>query len=182
MDTLTHQRGVAAQMTDMKQFENLLIRCITENQENVYRLAYSYVKNSEDALDIVQDSIQKAFVSSGKLKNAESMKSWFYKIVVNTSLDFLRKHKKIQVVDETALETFQPGSEDVYHDIDLERALDELPAIYRTVIVLRYFEDLKIEEIANVLSENMNTVKSRLYQSLRMLRIKMIDESLEEEK
>ncbi|TNJ64917.1 sigma-70 family RNA polymerase sigma factor [Paenibacillus hemerocallicola] len=168
-------------MTINKQFKSLLVHCITEHKENVYRLAYSYVKNSEDALDIVQDSIQKAFSSSGKLKSAESMKSWFYKIVVNTSLDFLRKHKKIQVVDENTLESYQPGNVDVYQDIDLERALDELPTIYRTVIVLRYFEDLKIEEIANVLSENMNTVKTRLYQALRMLRVKMVDESLKEE-
>lgn len=160
--------------------ENLLIACITEHKEHVYRLAYSYVKNQQDALDIVQESIHKAFASAGSLKNASSMKSWFYRIIVNTSLDVLRKQKKIHVVDETTIEAMDPGSEDVYANMDLEKALDELPTIYRSVILLRYFEDLKIDEIAEVLNENSSTIKTRLYQALRLLRVRMTDESLEE--
>ncbi|WP_216625761.1 RNA polymerase sigma factor [Paenibacillus planticolens] len=160
--------------------ENLLITCITEHKENVYRLAYSYVKNAEDALDIIQESIQKAFESLDKLKNPASMKSWFYRIVVNTSLDFLRKQKRIQVADEETLEFYGQASDDVYQNIDLEIAMDDLPPIYRSVIVLRYFEDLKIDEIAKVLNENLSTIKTRLYQGLRMLRVKMDDEMMQE--
>ncbi|MCY9542886.1 sigma-70 family RNA polymerase sigma factor [Paenibacillus alvei] len=163
-----------------KKLENLLVQCITDYKENVYRLAYSYVKNSEDALDIVQDSIHKAFLSLEKLKNTESVKSWFYRIVINTSLDLLRKQKKVQVVDESTLEAFHPAKNDVYPNIDLEEALNDLPSIYRTIIVLRYFEDLKLEEIAVVLEENLSTVKTRLYQALRILRVKMNDESTED--
>ncbi|MCC3375946.1 RNA polymerase sigma factor [Cohnella sp. REN36] len=165
-----------------KKLEKSLIRFITENKENVYRLAYSYVKNAENALDIVQDSIQKAITASEFLKSESSMKSWFYRIVVNTSLDFLRKQKRIQLVDDMTLELHCPASEDVYHDIDLEKALEELPQAYRTVVVLRYFEDLKIEEIAEVLNENISTVKTRLYQALYKLRIKMSNELLKEVK
>ncbi|WCN37905.1 sigma-70 family RNA polymerase sigma factor [Aneurinibacillus uraniidurans] len=165
-----------------RKLEKLLIRLITENKENVYRLAFSYVKNAEDALDIVQDSIHKALSSSETLKSEGSMKGWFYRIVVNTSLDFLRKQGKIQPMDDKTLEFHSPISEDAYHDIDLERALDELPHAFRTVVILRYFEDLKIEEIAEVLDENISTVKTRLYTALRKLRIKMGDELLEEAK
>jgi RNA polymerase sigma-70 factor (ECF subfamily) len=160
--------------------ENLLITCITEHKENVYRLAYSYVKNAEDALDIIQESIKKAFESLSKLKSPASIKSWFYRIVVNTSLDFLRKQKRIRVVDEQTLEFYGQANDDVYHNIDLERAMDDLPPIYRRVIVLRYFEDLKIDEIAEVLNENLSTVKTRLYQGLRMLRVNMDDKMLQE--
>ncbi|MCZ8510925.1 RNA polymerase sigma factor [Paenibacillus filicis] len=162
--------------------EKLLIHFITENKENVYRLAYSYVKNAEDALDIVQDSIHKALSSVETLKSEGAMKSWFYRIVVNTSLDFLRKNKRIQLVDDKTLELHSPASEDAYHDMDLEKAMDELPHTFRTVVVLRYFEDLKIEEIAEVLHENISTVKTRLYQALRKLRLKMSNEFLEEVK
>lgn len=160
--------------------EKLLTRCITDNKENIYRLAYSYVKNKEDALDIVQESIYKALTSIGLLKNPEAVKSWLFRIVVNTSLDFLRKHKKVQLVDDEALEYYCSGAEDVYPDMDLERTLDELPLKYRSVIVLRYFEDLKIEEVAEILNENVNTVKTRLYQALQILRVTMQDESLKE--
>lgn len=165
-----------------KRFEKLLIDFITENKENMYRLAFSYVNNAENALDIVQDTIHKALSSSETLKSEGSIKSWFYRILVNTSIDFLRKQKRIQIVDDKTLEFHSPTGEDVYPDIDLEKALEELPHPYRTVIVLRYFEDLKIDEIAEVMNENISTVKTRLYQGLRKLRIKMSDEILEEVK
>ncbi|MNZ49315.1 RNA polymerase sigma factor SigV [compost metagenome] len=160
--------------------EKLLTLCITDNKENIYRLAYSYVKNKEDALDVVQDSIYKALSSIGLLKNPESVKSWLFRIVVTTSLDFLRKHKRVQPVDDEALDFFIPGAVDVYADIDLERSLDDLPLKYRNVIVLRYIEDLKIEEVAEVLNENVNTVKTRLYQALQLLRVNMQEESSKE--
>lgn len=165
-----------------KKFEKLLIDFITENKESMYRLAFSYVKNAENALDIIQDTIHKALSSSETLKSEGSIKSWLYRILVNTSIDFLRKQKRIQIVDDKTLEFHSPKGGDVYPDIDLEKALEELPPAYRTVIVLRYFEDLKIDEIAEVMNENISTVKTRLYQGLRKLRIKMSDEILEEVK
>ncbi|RRJ67270.1 sigma-70 family RNA polymerase sigma factor [Paenibacillus oralis] len=166
----------------MGKLENLFIRYVTENKESIYRLAYSYVKNPDDALDIVQDSIHKAISSIRTIKNPGAMKSWFYRIVVNISLDFLRKQNKVYILDKEVLESVSPGTDDAYHDIDLERALDDLPPKYRSVIVLRYFEDMKIEEISEVLDENVNTIKTRLYQALRLLRVKMKDESIEEVK
>ncbi|MEK3911798.1 RNA polymerase sigma factor [Paenibacillus sp. FSL H7-0331] len=160
--------------------EQLLTRCITDHKENVYRLAYSYVKNKEDALDIVQDSIYKALTSIELLNKPEAVKSWFYRIVVYTSLDFLRKQKKVQIVDEETIESYSPGTADIYPDVDLEQTLDNLPHKYRSVIVLRYFEDLKIEEVADILNENVNTIKTRLYQALQILRVTMNDESAKE--
>lgn len=160
--------------------EQILTNCITENKENIYRLAYSYVKNKEDALDIVQDSIYKAMTSIELLKDSTVVKSWFYRIVVNTSLDFLRKHKRVHPMDQEKLEFYALGAEDSYMDIDLVRTLADLPSKYREVVVLRYFEDMKIEEVAEVLHENVNTVKTRLYQALRLLRMKLKDTSLKE--
>lgn len=153
--------------------EQALIQLITENKENFYRLAFSYVKNKDDALDVVQESIQKALLTIDSLNQQQKLKSWFYRIVVNKSLDFIRKHRRVNVMDDATLEFFSNGNHDIYQDIDLERCLDTLPEKYRTVIVLRYFEDLKIEEIAEILKENQNTIKTRLYRGLSMLRIQM---------
>lgn len=162
--------------------EQILTDCITEHKENIYRLAYSYVKNKEDALDIVQDAIYKAMTSIELLKDKGAVKGWFYRIVVNTALDFLRKHKRVHPMDQEKLEFHASGAEDSYTDIDLARTLEDLPSKYREVVVLRYFEDLKIEEVADVLDENVNTVKTRLYQALRLLRVKLKDTSLKETK
>lgn len=150
-----------------------LISLITEQKEGYYRLAFSYMKNEQDALDVVQDSIQKALLSIDKVKDPEALKSWFYKIVVRTSLDLLRKRKKIVLSDEADLEASGDGNFDYYMDLDLKQAIVELPHKYRAIIILRYFEDFKIEEVADVLNENINTIKTRLYKAHKMLRLKM---------
>ncbi|WP_195573870.1 RNA polymerase sigma factor [Paenibacillus sp. 1001270B_150601_E10] len=163
-----------------RRFEEQLVACITEYKESTYRLAYSYVHNQEDALDIVQEAIQKAFVSLDTLHKPASMKSWYFRIVVTTALDFIRKQKRVQPVDEETLLSFGLETEDHYHNLDLEQALEELPFKYKSVIMLRYFEDLKIEEVADILGENVNTIKTRIYQALRLLRVKLKDDSMEE--
>ncbi|WP_313756811.1 sigma-70 family RNA polymerase sigma factor [Tissierella sp.] len=158
-----------------KQLENYII----ENKELFYRLAYSYVKNIDDALDVVQESIYKAFSSIDSLKNFDYIKTWFYRIIVNVSLDLLRKRKREVATDEEFLLNNDIGTVDNYPNIDLEKALEALPENYRSIIVLRFFEDLKLEEIAEILDENINTVKTRLYKGLKNLRISMDDENKE---
>lgn len=156
--------------------ESLFVSFIRANKERFYYLAYSYTKNEQDALDIVQDSIQKALLSLPTLKDEHHMKSWFYKIVVRTAIDFLRKHKREHVMDNEKLVVISPQQIDTYDNIDLTGALDRLSTPYREVIILRYFEDLKIEDVAHVLNININTAKSRLYKALKLLRIELQDE------
>lgn len=157
--------------------EKLLEENVIENKEKYYRLAFSYVKNADDALDIVQESIYKAFSSMGNIENPEYVKTWFYRIVVNTSIDFLRKNKKVTVMEADILEGCIKGMEDNYEDIDLHKAIDTLSPDYKSIITLRYFEDLKIEEVAQILNENINTVKTRLYRALKILKIQMKENS-----
>ncbi|MES5397802.1 sigma-70 family RNA polymerase sigma factor [Bacillus amyloliquefaciens] len=156
----------------------LLVTCITERKEDFYRLAYSYVKNKDDALDIVQESIQKALTSVESVKNPDVIKSWFYKILVRTAIDYLRKQKKLKVMDDETIEFLSRGKEDHYKDTDLYEALDDLPHQYKTIIILRFFEDLKLEEIADITGENINTVKTRLYRGLKLMRIQLTKEDL----
>lgn len=154
--------------------QQLLADFIMDNKENYYRLAYSYVKNTEDALDIVHESICKAMNARNRPQKLEELKPWFYRIVVNSSLDFLRKNKLVDLADDTVLELSNSAA-DTYTDPDLQSALDSLHPIYRTVIALRFFEDLKIEDIAAILEENVNTVKTRLYSALKKLRLQLED-------
>ncbi|MCC0627962.1 MULTISPECIES: RNA polymerase sigma factor [unclassified Clostridioides] len=145
---------------------------IIDNKDSFYRIAYSYTKNEEDALDVVQEAMYKALCSVENIKEVNYMKTWFYKILVRTSIDFIRKNRKysnmtdIDLVDET-------GEYDKYTDLDLRRALEELPIEYKSIIILRFFEDLKIEEVAIILDENVNTVKTRLYTALKKLKLKI---------
>lgn len=149
-----------------KKVEKYLI----ENREYYYRLAYSYVKNEADSLDIIQESIIKALTSIESLKEIEKVKSWFYKIVIRTSIDYIRKNKKYTEMIEIS-QIISNGKNDEYKDLDLYKALDELDETYKTIIILRYFEDLKINDIADILDENPNTVKTKLYKGLKKLKI-----------
>ncbi len=161
-----------------KRLQEEFEKYIVENKEKFYRIGYSYVKNADDALDIVQEAVLKAMSSMAGLKNPEYMKTWFYRILINTALDFLRKKKKIVQVDEDFFSANNEVHTDTYYDMDLHRALDNLPDNYKSIIILRFFEDLKIQEIARVLDMNENTVKTRLYKSLEILRINLSEEDI----
>jgi len=160
--------------------ENLIEDYIIEHKDSIYRLAFSYVKNQDDALDVVQDSIYKAFASKGSVKTPNYIKTWFYRIVVNTSLDALREKKKVILMDDKAMDQFDFGKSDYYENLDLKRAMEELPEPYHSIITLRYFEDLKIAEIASILKSNLSTVKAHLYHGLKKLRVIINDEYWEE--
>lgn len=158
---------------DKNNIQRLIADYAVNNKENLYRLAYSYVKNEDDALDIVQESIYKAMVAVNTVKDPGYIKTWLYRIIVNTSLDFLRKRKREVLIEDENWESLEPAREDQYPDLDLQKALDQLSDNCRTIIVLRYFEGLKLEEIAGILDENVNTIKSKLYKSLKKMNITM---------
>ena len=81
-------------------FYRKIVDYIIENQNKFYRLAYSYVRNQEDALDVVQSSVCKALEHYGDLRREEAMKTWLYKIIVNESLKMLRENKRYGSLDE----------------------------------------------------------------------------------
>ncbi|NMA69780.1 MAG: sigma-70 family RNA polymerase sigma factor, partial [Desulfitobacterium sp.] len=124
-----------------KELEDYLLA----NQQTIYRLAYSYVKNPEDALDITQEAVFKAIAGVDSLKNPQGMKTWVYRIVSNTALDFLRKQKRLVIMDDENLVFHLEESKvnwDEGKDLDLALAMEKLPPRERGRIVLRYFEDL----------------------------------------
>lgn len=145
---------------------------ILDNKEKFYRLAFTYTKNKDDSFDVVHDAVLKALRSSETLKRPEYIKTWFYNILVHAAIDFIRKNKKYILTDDNMV-LDSNGEYDNYEDIDLKRTLDLLSYEQRLVISMRYFEDLKLQEIAVILDENINTVKSRLYTALKLLKIEI---------
>ena len=154
-----------------EELQDVFITFIRTHQKSLYLLAYSYTKNEQDALDVVQDSIQKGWLALDKLTKHEQMKSWFYTILVRTAIDFLRKHKRVELIGDDALLQF--SEQDTYSNLDLQQALHHLPLQLREVVVLRYFEDLKIEDVAQILTIPPSTAKSRLYKALKLLKIEL---------
>lgn len=149
--------------------DELIQKNLTENYQNYYRLAYSYAHNEADAMDIVQEGAYKAILKSCQLQNPEFIGTWIYRIMVNEALSLLRRNKNLYGEPIDDLNT----TEDHYEDMDLKNAIEGLGEPDGTIIKLRFYEDMKLEQIAAVIGENINTVKSRLYRSLKRLRLSL---------
>lgn len=150
--------------------EDALTAYLVEEQGRFYRLAYSYLKNREEALDAVQTAVCKALERQDALKDPKAVRSWFYRMLVNVCLDMLRQKSRTVPFPETP-ET--EGYEDPLPDDTLSRRVDALPEAMGTVIRLRFYEELSLSEISRITGENLSTVKSRLYAALKKLRISM---------
>ncbi len=151
------------------QLDAKIKQMIIEQYNRYYRLAFSYVHNENDALDIVQEGAYKAILYSKTLKKEEYMETWIYRIMINEALAFLKKNK----LNAELTDFMVGGKEDVYENVDLTRALGKLGEPEGTIIKLRFFEDMKLDQIASILNENVNTIKTKLYRTLKTLRISM---------
>lgn len=155
------------------------VKFIEEKQNHLYRLAYSYVHCQETALDMVQEAVYKALKSCSEIGTAEEIKPWVYRILVNTCLDELRKNKRVVVTaQEDIPEEADESLEQKAEHITLYEALEQLEPLTKTVIVMRYFEDMKLAEIAEVLQESLSAVKSRLYRGLKILKLELEQEGI----
>lgn len=148
----------------------LLVSYIVENQNKFYRVAYSYARNQEDALDIVQNAVCKALESYKNIRNADAVKTWFYRILINESLAAIKQRKKELLSDDN------PQKEEAYYEKgyeqqdDIKEELDRLEEDIQTIIRLRFFEELSLKEISEITGLNLNTVKTKLYRGLKLLR------------
>lgn len=152
--------------------EQELIELIKSNQEKYYRVAFSYVKNNEDALDIVHDAIVKALQKVHGLRNRAYLETWFYRILINESISFIRKRKPVLYPDalpEAQLSAAEAVEPEEY--MTLYAAIDHLSPKLKTVIILRFFEDMKFDEIAEITGAKLSTVKARVYKALKILKI-----------
>ena len=154
--------------------QQLVEQTLLENYDRYYRLAYSYVKSTAEAEDIVQNGAYQAILNSEKLMKREYVKTWLYRIMLNETFKVLQQPRYVSL-DEVPIEQ---GTEDKYENLDLWRAIEELSREDQAVLRLRYFEDLKLGEIAGVLGENVSTVKSRLYRATKKLKISLSDEDI----
>ena len=147
-----------------------LIQYILENQDRFYRVAYSYTRHQEDALDAVQSAICKALEAHENIKNADAIKTWFYKILINECLTVLKKRGKVVLTADTV------AQEEAYYEKgyeqggDIEQELEKLEMDIQVIIKLRFFEEMSLKEISGITGFNLNTVKTKLYRGLKLLK------------
>ena len=113
-------------------------------------------------------TVVQALTHAASLRSAEAVKPWVYRILVNESLAYLRRNKRFLFVE--TLPEQQAEDADIGERLDVYRAVERLDPKLRTVVMLRFYEDMKLEDIAHITGANLSTVKSRLYTALGRLR------------
>lgn len=169
-----------AQDGDSASFEALVL----ENQTKVYNLALRMVGSEEDAFDMSQEAFIKAYNSLGSFRGDSRFSVWLYRLTTNVCLDFLRaearkshgsltymgedeENKELEIPDER----FSPEklTEKKALREAVNRGLMRLPKDYRAILLLREIEGLSYEEIAETLSLEAGTVKSRIFRARKRL-------------
>lgn len=142
--------------------KNAIEILLNEHKEYLYKTAFLYMKNEQDAVELCQDTVYKAIINLHKLKNPKYFKTWITRILINNAHD--RNKKKNKIVDSfDKLELIEDISyEKLEEKIDLYNAIDILDEKFKTPIILQYFQDMTIKEISEILECNENTVKTYL--------------------
>ena len=144
------------------------LQLIQNEKVKLYKMAYIYIKNETEALDVVQETITKALNNIQTVKSEQYFSTWLLKILINTALETLRKNQKVVYMEEPFF-----GQGEVLcidEKIDLLQAIEHLDEKYKTVILLRYYRDLQTKDIATLLECPEGTVKTNLHRALNELR------------
>jgi RNA polymerase sigma-70 factor (ECF subfamily) len=147
-------------------------RAAHERVAAAYRLAGLLLGDAAEAQDAVQDALIKAWRGWGSLRDPASFAPWFDRIVVNVCRDRMRRRGGIRVVELEAADEVE--GRDAFRAMfardEAARAVATLDPDHRVVVVLRFWRDMTLEQVAEVLDIPLGTVKSRLHYALRALR------------
>ncbi|MEO8273782.1 MAG: sigma-70 family RNA polymerase sigma factor [Chloroflexota bacterium] len=144
---------------------------VTARVGDSYRLARAILLDDGEAEDAVQEASLSAWRRRGSLRDADRFDAWFERILVNQCRDQLRKRRRAvklaapPIGFEALAKAPETGT-----DADLDRALDALDVDHRTVVLLRYWQDRTVEDIAERVGIPAGTVKSRLHNAMKTLR------------
>lgn len=162
---------------DSRAFEKL----VEKYKKRIYYLAYRMTRDHDSADELAQESFVKAYQAMSGFKRGYSFYTWIYRICVNLTINFLKRESQTVSVD------FHDGSSDMFHGKDesnqlermiaseqaaiIKKTLSTLPADQKAVFVLKTYDDLSYEKIAEVMNCSIGTVMSRLFRARHKIRM-----------
>lgn len=153
-------------MTDERE---LFCEYIRQYEKSMYALAFGIVKNEEDAADIMQEAILKAYCNRDTLRERQKFKAWILAIVHNTAIEFLRKHLHTVDIEEQWDLAEPESSVDTAAKLTIWEAVQKLNLPYRTVVILFYYENLSTRKIADITAASPSAVRKQLFRARKML-------------
>jgi RNA polymerase sigma-70 factor (ECF subfamily) len=157
-------------------------------KDKIYQVAYRLVGNAQEAEDVAQETFLRVYANLGHYDPAYKFSTWVYRIATNLSIDLLRKRKLVYSIDKEA-----PGTDGIdWHDrladqqpnpeeqtitgelqVQVQQAIDSLSPKYRAIMILRYIEDLSLQEISEVVKLPISTIKTRIHRGRESLKKKL---------
>ncbi len=182
LSSLSDDELVALMKENNSNAFNIIVK---RHSKRLFYVALSMIKNEETSWDILQESFIKIFKKIKKFKGQSSLFTWMARIVVNTSIDHIRKQKRqkdvnrkpIEELDETKVINYTQMPESPegeffkkYEKAEVMKAINMLEGEKKLLLHLKYFEELSIKDIATVLEQKEGNIKSKLFYARKELK------------
>lgn len=138
--------------------------------QRAYYIALGFVRNSQDAMDISQESFIKAFRKIKRFDPEKSFFPWFYKLLKNLCLDHIKRRSRVQEIPLDEARILNEEREDREMKEILWRGIEALSFEQKEVIILRYFQQFSYQEIAEITAKPVGTVMSSLFYAKKRLK------------
>lgn len=133
-------------------------------------MAFIYLKDEYDALDVVQEVAYQSFKKIHTLKRPEYFKTWMIKITINCSIDFIKMNKRVLELNQEYTKNVNAMTEDLSLNLMLKSLIDDLNENEKSVLLLKFYLDYTFKEISEILQIPLGTAKSILYRALNKLK------------
>ena len=141
-----------------------------EYAKELYNIAYGYTRNRDDSIDIMQNAYVILLESNKKFESNEHIKYFLIRVTINESLDLLKSASKKRVIKNNDVVVNFPETKKEELPYDLSEIVNTLPEKYKTIIILHYYDDMKIKDISNVLKISEAAVKKRLERARNLIK------------
>ena len=141
-----------------------------EYAKELYNIAYGYTRNRDDSIDIMQNAYVDLLESNKKFESNEHIKYFLIRVTINESLDLLKSASKKRVIKNNDVVVNFPETKKEELPYDLSEIVNTLPEKYKTIIILHYYDDMKIKDISKVLKISEPAVKKRLERARNLIK------------
>ncbi|RAV23222.1 sigma-70 family RNA polymerase sigma factor [Paenibacillus contaminans] len=152
--------------------EEAFLQIMNDERQKMMRVAYAYLRNEADALEAIQETVCRAWLKRKTLRQPQYVTTWLIRILIHVCADELKRRKRSAALSEDdGKNSFnQDDIASAAERIDMAKAISRLEKPYKDVILLKYYEDMTITDIAEVLQRPDGTVRTWLNKALVQLR------------
>jgi RNA polymerase sigma-70 factor (ECF subfamily) len=174
LDSGYGRKSSAAREADSTKLSDEMFVSLVKSREAVlYRMAFMYVRNEHDALAMVSETVCKAYSSKNKLRDPALFHTWMTRILINVCLNHIKRNKRVLLATEDFLDQLadhRAGLEHKERHVVLSKAISCMRPEYKTVLLLRYYQQLSVKDTATVMGRRANTVKTLTRRALTELK------------